>query len=145
MARYNHLMYTCTEELKALCHAVRADYLLMKQLGSTRSRDKFEFAIALHRLFKCVQHCIFESSIYNSIDVLINLHVHSVQYRLPTLSFVLLHCWMRNSIARVSEHMIQLALSLTSSPRIASDLELLPMVILTFLPSAEIVVHLAQL
>ena len=35
--------------------------------------------------------------------------------------------------------MIQLALSLTSSPHIASDLEPLPMVILTLLAYAEIV------
>ena len=49
---------------------------------------------------------------------------------------------MRNSIASVSEHnMIQLVRSLItviSSPRIASDHEPLPMVILTILPSAEI-------
>ena len=51
--------------------------------------------------------------------------------------FVFLRCWMRNSIyLSVSECIIQLARSLTSCPRIASTLELLPMVILTLLPSA---------
>ena len=39
-------------------------------------------------------------------------------------------------MASVSEHMVLLVLSLTSSPRIASALDLSPMVILTLLPSA---------
>ena len=124
-------------DLKALCHAIRADCLLMKQLGPTCLRDKFEFAIARHHLFKCIQCCIFEFSIYVGFDVLI-VSLQSVSYCLPTPLVVLLHCWMRNSIASVSERMIQLAVSFTSSPCITSDLEPLPMVIFTLLPSAEI-------
>ena len=125
-----------TADLKALCHAVRADCLLMMQLSRVHSCDKFKFANAHHRLFKCIQCCIFESGIYVGVDVLV-VSLQSVPYCLRTLPFVLLLCWMRNSIASASEYiMIQLALSFTSFPRITSTLELLPMVILILLLSA---------
>ena len=104
----------------------------MKQLRCKCSRDKFEFVNACHRLFKCIQRYIFKSSIYVGINVLV-VSLQSVQYCLLTPPFVPLDCWIRNSIASV--HMIQLALSLTSSPRIASNLEPLLMVILTLLLS----------
>ena len=39
-------------QLKALYHAIRADCLLMKQLGCMGSRDNFEFINAPHCLFK---------------------------------------------------------------------------------------------
>ena len=118
--------------VKALCHAIRADCLLMKQLGRMHSCDKFEFTNARHRLL-FIQCCIFKSSIYVGIDVL----VVSLKSVYPLHPFVL-HCWMRNSIASVSECMIQLALLLTSSPHILSNLEPLPTVILTLLLSAVI-------
>ena len=123
--------------LKALCHAIRVDRLLMKQLSCTCS---YEFAIAHHRLFKGVYNIVFLSLVsYVGISVLV-VSLQSVPYCVPTPLFVLLHCWMRNSVASVSERMIQLALSLTSSPYIASDLEPLPMVILALrlFPSAAI-------
>ena len=51
---------------------------------------------------------------------------------LPMLPFIFLGCWTRNFIAQcISECMIQLALSLTICPCIASTPELLLMVILT--------------
>ena len=53
--------------LSALYLAIRADCLAMKQLGCTLSHD--EFANARYHLFKCIQHCIFESSIYVGIDI----------------------------------------------------------------------------
>ena len=104
-------------QLKALYHAIRTDCLLMKQLGCMYSRDNFEFTNARHYLFKCIQCCIFKSSIYVGINVLV-VSLQSVPYSLPTPLFFLLHCWMKNSIDRLSDRMIQLVLSLTSSPYI---------------------------
>ena len=58
----------------------------------------------------------------------------------PTLySMFFLHCRMINSIASVTDEMIHLVLSHTSSLCIVSNLEPLPMVILTLLAYAEIV------
>ena len=121
----------------ALCRAIRDDCLLMEQLGRTHSHDKFEFTNAHHRSFTCIQCCIFESSIYVGINAFV-VSLQSVPYCLPTLSFILLYCRIRNSIASVSERMIQLALLPTSSPCIVSDLEPLQMVIITLLLSADI-------
>ena len=90
--------------------------------GSMRSRKKVEFANAHHHVFNIV----FSSL---GIDELV-VSLQSVLYCLPTLLFVLLHCWMRNSIASVSECMIQLA----SPSIIPPALQSLPMVILALLP-----------
>ena len=72
-----------------------------------------------------------ESSTYVHIDGL----VESLQRALHVLS-KLLRSWLTICSCRVSECIVQLApLSLISCPRIASTLELLPMVILAPLPS----------
>ena len=81
---------------------------------------------------KCIQCCIFEYT-YPGVDVLL-VSLQRVLHCLPTPSFILLWCWMTNSTDSVSECMIKLALSLISSPHIASTLMPL-VVILTLLPS----------
>ena len=58
--------------------------------------------------------CICESCIYVGIDVLIE-SVQSVVYIPCCLSFSTVGSWIRNSIASVSEHIIQLALSFKNS------------------------------
>ena len=72
---------------------------------------------------------ILYSSVSNVVLVCnVVASLQSVPYCLPSPSFVLFHCWMRNLIASVSERMIQLAVSLTS---IASALEQLPLTLVT--------------
>ena len=122
--------------IKVLCHAVRADCLLMKQLGCMHSRDKFKFANACHHLFKCIQRYIFESNIYVGMDVLV-VSLQSVLYCLPTLPFVLFYCWMSNLMPHLS-----VWCSRSPAPHVLLALEPLPMIILTHLPSATVCVPL---
>ena len=72
---------------------------------------------------ECVSHMV-------GIDVLV-VSLQNVPCCVLTLLFVLLHRWMRNSIACVP-------VGALTHQRISSDLELLPMVILTLLLSHEI-------
>ena len=68
--------------------------------------------------------------------MLVLMYLQHALYCLPIPPIVLLHCWVRNSIANASECMIRLAISLTSCRCIASTLEPLLMVILTLLLSS---------
>ena len=82
----------------------------MKQLGHPHSYNKFQLANTRHRSFKCmILSNIVYFQVWCGIDVLI-VSLQSVLYCLPTPPFTLLHCWMRNSIASISKHTIQLAL-----------------------------------
>ena len=82
-----------------------ADFLLLKQLSHMRK------CLPSLITFQCIQR-IFESSSstrsYVGIDIYTIVSLHRVPYALP---FVLLCCWMRNSLASV---LIQSAHLLTS-------------------------------
>ena len=67
-------LYICmTHFTSQLCHVIRTDCPLMKQLGGMPSHNKFEFANARHYLFKCIQCCIFESNVYVGRSEPVNL------------------------------------------------------------------------
>ena len=55
----------------------------------------------------CIQvyQTLFFHEVYDGIDILV-MSLQSVPYCLPTPMFVLVHYWMKNSMASVSEHMI---------------------------------------
>ena len=90
----------------------------------------------LARNYSSVSNVVFfEPSTSVSISVLV-VSLQRVLCYLPTPSLVLFHCWMKSLIDSVSEHMIKVALSLTSCPCITATVELVLMVILTLLLSA---------
>ena len=110
-------------------HAIRADCLLMKQLGCMHSRWFY--------ICKCspsYPYCIFKSGTYVDIDVPI-VGLQHIPYCLPSPPFVLLHCWMMNSIAQCIQVYDPVGAFTHQLPMHCFLREPLLMVILTLSPS----------